>query len=528
MRIRHFDRSGRMQVADLFGTLAALARDEVADFPALRAHQRQPFHAFCVQVAALALLRAGAKDPPGEADAWREVLLALTPDHPNGEAWRLVVDDWSKPALLQPPGMEPALRQTAKRATTPDELDMLLTARNHDLKGGRMGRAGDDDWLFALVSLQTQEGQMGAGNYGVSRMNGGYGARVALGIRPPGERPGAAFLRDVRRLIALRPEIEEGSEARGPLGLVWLEPWDGAGAIAFADLDPYYVEVCRRVRLVGAEDGVAGAVVANSKAARIAQSFKGVSGDPWAPVLADRTKSWGIGAGGFGYRQMTTLLTPSEIALPPLALADASDGADGLVLHAVAVTRGQGKTEGFHERAIPVPPSAASYFACLSGGLDRVADVAKERREAAGEAQKVLRHALFVLHQGGPERESLRLDDDATAAKVRRFERQLDAAVDACFFNDAFWEEVTFEGPQEDARAHFGRAWRERLRDVARDVLQEAVKTAPRTEMRRLRAVARATGMFEARMRRFVEPDADARSTVRSVKRRGAEDHGGS
>lgn len=471
MQIRHTDRRGSERTAGLFETIAALARDEIADFPALRAHQRQPWHAFLAQVAALALLRAGETELPDEAEAWQGLLLALTPDHPGGEAWQLIVDDWTKPALLQPPGMEAAFRRSGKQAATPDELDMLLTARNHDIKGFRIRASYDDDWLFALVSLQTQEGQMGAGNYGISRMNGGYGARVAVGLRPAGYSPGAALRRDVGRLLAVRDEIEERSEARGSIGLVWLEVWDGAGQIAFAQLDPLYVEVCRRVRLIGA-DRVEGAVLANSKAARISQTLRGVTNDPWAATLSDGTKSWGVSVSGFGYRQTATLLDPEEVNLPELAKLVASDGTNGLILHAVAVTRGQGKTEGFHERSILIPPKVASLFA-RAGGRDRVAEV--------------------------------------TNARIRRFERQLDATIDARFFDESFWDQVAFEGPPETALARFAPGWSKMLRDEAARVLDEAVEAAPRTQMRRLRAVARARSIFDGRMRAFLDPEKASR-----------------
>ena len=40
-------------------TYAALMRDEVGSFPALRPHQRHAWHAFTVQLGAMALHRAG-------------------------------------------------------------------------------------------------------------------------------------------------------------------------------------------------------------------------------------------------------------------------------------------------------------------------------------------------------------------------------------------------------------------------------------------------------------------------------------
>jgi CRISPR system Cascade subunit CasA len=513
MRIRHRTDAGVVREADLFGTFAALARDEVEGLPALRPHQRHPFHAFAAQVGALALLEASRADIPEDAASWEALLLALTPLHPGGEAWQLVVDDWSKPALLQPPGMT----ASDKRATTPDELDMLVTGRNHDLKGARMEAAEDDDWLFALVSLQTQEGWGGATNYWISRMNSGYGARVALGLSPASQRPGAAFRRDVARLLAIRDKVEETSEAAGALALVWTEPWDGTRSISFDQLDPYYIEICRRVRLTNAGDGSLRAVLAGSKAPRIeAGALKGVTGDPWAPVMADGSKSWGVSASGFGYRKMTDLLDARTVTLPPLADLAAPD-AEGMVLHAAAVARGQGKTEGFHERTIPVPARARSILR-EPGGTARLGAVVGERREAAAQAQRILRHALFTLHQGGPSADKLRLDDEATAAEVRRWELVLDTAIDAAFFDAAFWDEVAAEGPQEDVRARFGPPWRKRLRAMARDVLERALDGAPRTQMRRLRAKAKAVGLFEGRMAAFVEPDPAVRQAARAQK----------
>ena len=496
MRIRHVARGGEPRVADLFGTLAALSRDEAEDFPALRAHQRAPWHAFLVQVAALALLREGTDGLPDEASEWERLLLALTPDHPGGEAWRLMVEDWSRPALLQPPGMDaklrddPKLRAKAKRAETPDALDMLLTARNHDLKGERMARAADDDWLFALVSLQTQEGQMGAGNYGVSRMNGGYGARVAFGLEPVEGTPGRAFARDARRLV--RTTKGDG------FSLLWVEPWDGTTSLPFAKLHPLYVEICRRVRLVARDGEIEGAVLGNSKVPRVAaKERRGITDDPWAPIVVDDSKSWGVSAAGFGYRQMTTLLDGKKVKRPKLAIPATADGTGGLTVVARAVTRGQGKTEGYHERRVRVPPAARGL---LGGGSDRLALTARAREGDASEVAGILRHALRALFQGGPD--DVRHDDEATNAKLVPHLRAYDRSVDTVFFDDPFWEAATATG--EGALQRHAGLWRARLRDIARDVLGRAERSAPRTAQRRHRAIVRARGVLEGRLRPFV------------------------
>ena len=114
---------------------AALMRDEIDAFPALRPHQRHAWHAFLVQLGVMAVHRAGLSDPPEEAEEWPRLLRGLTSDFPDDEPWHLVVDDIAKPAFMQPPASSEDKRKEYKnRVETPDELDMLVTGKNHDLK----------------------------------------------------------------------------------------------------------------------------------------------------------------------------------------------------------------------------------------------------------------------------------------------------------------------------------------------------------------------------------------------------------
>jgi CRISPR system Cascade subunit CasA len=80
----------------------ALAEDGIRDFPALRPHQRHPWHAFLVQLAAIALHQAGRSEPFADEADWRSALLALTPDDPDGAPWCLIAPP-ERPALLQAP-----------------------------------------------------------------------------------------------------------------------------------------------------------------------------------------------------------------------------------------------------------------------------------------------------------------------------------------------------------------------------------------------------------------------------------------
>ncbi|WP_322963950.1 type I-E CRISPR-associated protein Cse1/CasA [Sphingomonas fuzhouensis] len=476
----------------LFAAFSALARGEARSFPALRPHQREPWHSFTVQVAALALIRAGRDDMPDDEAAWRDLLIALTPEWPDGEAWDLVVVDWSKPALLQPPIVAATDRAAYKnRLMTPDALDMLVTAKNHDVKQERMVGASEQDWLFALVTLQTTEGFLGAGNYGVSRMNGGFASRMSLGVRPIG---GAGFRRDVRRLVE---DARARPDRRGGIPLLWTVPWDGTVSLSYADLDELYVEICRRVRLQRSNTGTVQAMAAGSKCARVAAAdLKGITGDPWAPVKADRSSSHTPTGAGFGYRQMATLLDQAKITRPLLAEPHDGDDRQGLSIVAAALVRGQGKTEGLHRRSVPVS-RWETISAYEDAPLDRIGAVATKRAGDAGEAGRRLGRALISLVQGGPEK--ARLDDDAAKKKTERWLEQFNRVVDAEFFDVPFWAEAA--GDDGNHRL----LWRTRLRSIASDVFDTAAEAAPRTEVRRIRAIARARAFLDGQMGKWMK-----------------------
>ncbi len=485
------DEHGNQQRGTLFAAFAALAEGQAWSFPALRPHQREPWHAFTVQVAALALIHADTDALPTSEAAWRDLLHGLTPDMP--EAWELVVDDWSKPALLQPPTVAPGDKAAYKnRLPTPDALDMLVTAKNHDVKQERMAAAREEDWLFALVTLQTTEGFLGAGNYGISRMNGGFASRMSLGIRPAGG-AAQAFRRDVARLVAdarARPDRRSGTP------LLWTVPWDGTLSLDYDTLDELYVEICRRVRLRRTATGVE-ALAAGSKCARVAASeLKGRTRDPWAPMKADGSTSHTPTGAGFGYRQMANLLDKAKITLPTLAYADPADDRDGLSIVAAALVRGQGKTEGLHRRTVRTHGARRDADG-RPIAIERIGEVARKRADEGFEASRKLSHALISLVQGGPER--ARLDDDSAKRKTERWLNRFNEVIDDIFFDASFWAEVS--GDVGNHRL----AWRMKLRDLANSVFAIAAEAAPGTEVRRIPARARAGSLLYNEMKNWVE-----------------------
>lgn len=494
IRITRHD--GSVGGATLPGTLATMMRNEVAAFTALRPHQRHAWHAFLAQLAALALLRAGLDRVPEDEDAWCALLRGLTPDHADDAPWCLVALP-DRPALLQPalPGGD--LSELRNIVRTPDSLDMLVTSKTHDLKGGVMAQASPDDWLFALVTLQTMEGFLGAGNYGISRMNGGFANRPALGVAPAGG-PGAHLRRDVRRLVAMkgRPPLSKICAERDGLALVWLRPWDGEAPLPASALDPLYIEVCRRVRLQS--DGTAiTARAGGSKAARIAPPQGGVTGDPWTPVRLgkDGQKALTVDARGFSYRPLVDLLFPREGEPAPLQEVEADDDADGLAVVARALVRGQGKTEGYHERRVPL--SRRLRRRGMFTPADPVAQVAHDRVQLVADMAGALRFALLALFENGPAK--VDPGNDAASRKAKPFVARFEREVDLTFF-EALWQEAEQDGT--DARLAERARWLHALLRTADALLDEADHAAAKASRRRLRARVNADGVLHGSVRK--------------------------
>jgi CRISPR system Cascade subunit CasA len=485
--IRYRDVGNNTHEATLPELLAALTRDTVRDFPALRPHQRHPWHAFLVQLAAVTLHNARGNQPFKKAEEWRTALLALTPDDPDGAAFALVAPD-DRPALLQAPCKSGESRSWKKHLTTPDELDMLVTSKNHDIKAARMMHARPEDWLFALVSLQTQEGFLGAGNYGISRMNGGFASRPAFGVVPAGLW-GRRWKRDTALMLANREKIvdKEGLCDEHGFALLWLRAWDGAGSVSFAELDPFYIEICRRVRLV-THDGALSALSTSTKAARVAAKERaGVTGDAWTPVALPETKALSITARGFDYKLMSKLAFSSEYARTIAQSLLENEDHDGAVLLAQGVTRGQGKTEGYHERRIPL--SREMRKSLIAKQTEGLAEIAKQRIGHIGDVRKVLWSALCALFGNG---ESVATDD--IKKKASDFARPFEANEDRRFFEDLIVEiECEADGEKNKARDQ----WLCGLVDRAQAVLSRAFIAGPRASVRRYRAQSAAQSRFD-------------------------------
>lgn len=475
------------------GLLAAMARGEVSAFPALRPHQRPAWHMFLVQLATLALDAAGERDlPVGETD-WAAALRALIPGHDDDAAWHLVVEDSARPAFLQPP--DPGGLNWSN-VPTPDALDMLITSRNHDLKARIAQSAAPQDWVFALISLQTMEGYGGAGNHGIARMNGGSSSRAMLTLAPLDDataatNPSRWWARDVRRLL-------EGRDGIRGLALLWPEPWPEGRALSLDALDPLFVEICRRVRLMVRDRKIA-AQRSTSRAARVAaKEANGVvseAGDPWAPIFIDckAAKTLTLGERDWSYNLLVELLHGKHWRPPLLARPAPSEAFEPMAIVAEAFARGNSKTDGFRSRIVPVPKGVAHDFFG-----EQAIDLAQALMEDVSRVETALRDGLaLVAAEGDFEKRGKAEYARAAPARVafRRFS-------DRHFFR-ALWAQM--QAQTDDARAQARLDFIRRLADAAEEEFRRAVPAIPCARIMRPRAELRGTRALQWKLRAAIE-----------------------
>ncbi len=516
IRVRTVD--GRTEAASLPEVYAALIADRVAAFPALRPHQRHAWHAFLAQLGAIALHRAGDEVSPKTPAAWRTRLRALTATFDRDEPWQLIVEDPTRPAFMQCPA--PAgLQAFRNRREAPDDLDLPITARNHDLKRSAAVRSAPDDWVFALINVQTMAGFLGGGNYGIARMNGGFSSRPCLGLAPAGGGPGAHLAHDLRRMLAARGDLLDRYpfEPDHGLALLWLHPWDGEQALGLPSLDPYCIEICRRIRLQAAGTGVV-ARTALSRQPRIdAKALRGDVGDFWTPVRVDDdgTRAFSVSAAGFPFDRVVALLLdfrqPSATAVDP-----AESPYWRLVARGLA--RGQGKTQGYHERTDIV--LAAETVEALRGGRRRsgLAALADAQLEEVSEVVMALRYGVAVACSGGGAPDLLR-----AAHRTRAYARRLRATADTRFFPAL---EARFLAGDRPAAAGLRLKFAQGLVCAAQRLLDEASASVSCSGIYRLRARAQAARAFRRRLRRpeSVFSDQPEIWTSRETPARAAED----
>ena len=233
-------------------------------------------------------------------------------------------------------------------------------------------------------------------------------------------------------------------------------------------LDPYYIEVCRRIRLVSLGGSIVARTPAGKMGSRITPPERGLTGDPWVPIDRKADKVLTITGSGWDYHRVAGILDPEKYRAAPLQVWEPSDGERSLSLVMMGMARGNSKTDGYHERTIPIPSRVVSLF---GGTTDRLGVACRERVQLADRMRsKVLYPSLRTLRAGSSD-------------EVGDFTGAFDRAVDQTFFPRLF-DELAVTG---NAALAERKKWIDELLAIARNMLRQAESSVPVPQARRLR-----------------------------------------
>ena len=283
-------------------------------------------------------------------------------------------------------------------------------------------------------------------------------------------------------------------QGEGGLALVWLAQWSGVDSLSFSSLDPFYIEICRRIRLQAVGE-VISSIGTGSKAARIAaKELNGLTGDSWTPVDVEGGKALTITSNGFSYKLVSELMFGGKYKAPVAHNLAQPVSGKSLVFIAQGITRGQGKTEGYHERIVPISSKVRGLL--VSNQKAHLERLSKQRIAVIGEVRKLLWVALAVLFASGNSGDS----SDGNKTKASKFSDPFETAEDARFFDDLN-EEIEAEDPAAKRLQ-----WLLGLVDRAESVLKIAFNAGPRNGVQKNRAQSAALSRIHGGLRSEKSP----------------------
>ncbi len=438
--------------------LVLLARNEVVSLPAAQAFHVYPIISFMIQLAYHCLATC---DPiPTEdlqclrEDFWRERLRFLGDN--RDEPWCVFVADKSLPAFLQPPIDSNDDLSNWGIETTPDAIDVLNLSKNHDVKLEKMTSSNIEHWVCSLISCQTMSGFFGRGNYGICRMNGGFSSRPFVGFVDSFSH-GARFLRDVHVLLEGTREVAEKFGFRGDgKRLLWLEPWDGKTSLPLIECAPHFLEICRRLRM--RKQGNGWAVGCRPTESSRVQEANGEVGDPWIPIERTTRKALTIGGRGLDFGKITEILWADKYVLGQACMFRPGDK----YFYASVLVRGQGETQGYHERVLPIPEKVRSKFR-LDGDNQSLGKLARDRVLDGEKFSKSIASSIIALVQGKIDGKAAKAAMGYSQECVRKFEKEVDTE-----FFERLWDESDWD-PERAALS-----WRKFLLASSQKILKNA------------------------------------------------------
>jgi CRISPR system Cascade subunit CasA len=467
------DYPGGNALLSLVEVFKGLETDTIDSFDHLQLHQEHGWYSFLVQLSVLARRSSGqSMDVMWDAAYWLQALQMLTKDFVDDAPWHLIVEDLTQPAFMQPPTCT-SHTQGWNTCCYPDDMDILQLAKSHDVKRERIYSPCVDHWIYALVNLQTMQGFSGAKNYGISRMNSGFGNRPCVAATSS-LRWGQRWRGDMQRLTGRSQDgcCEDDYEDDERHALLWTVPWDGSSQLGVDEVADGYIEVCRRLRCCLSGDKIHVRSTGSSCERIAAKQLFGNTQDPWTPILQSvdketkepTLKALTVDKNGFNYRQLQRLLFDGSSKANLLQKPPRQAGE--YVLYCWAMTRGQGKTEGLHRRSLPIPQRIQGYLEEQGSDRDNLARIACERVKQVDAVAEALRRALAIFAAEQPTEHS-KSQGLKSANLPKNAEKEFESYVDAVFFAD-LWREYD----QQDGKS----LWQVRLSVRAKQIFDSFIE----------------------------------------------------
>jgi len=207
-------------------------------------------------------------------------------------------------------------------------------------------------------------------------------------------------------------------------------------------------------------------------------------------------KALSVQGQGFDYKLIHRILFTGDFVKSEIQCVQTLDG-EGLALITQGAARGNSKTEGYHERIVPISPKVRGLL--LANQKNQLERIAGRRITEISEMRKLLWTALAVLFANGNS-------GDSTAgikAKASKFAAPFEVAEDARFFVDLN-DEIEAADPAAQRLQ-----WLLGLVERAEIILNAAFDAGPRSGIQKYRAQSVALSRFHGGLRsdKFQIPD---------------------
>lgn len=216
-----------------------------------------------------------------------------------------------------------------------------------------------------------------------------------------------------------------------------------------------------------------------------------MTGDAWTPLETSHGKALTVSRNGFEYRLMSDLLTSGRFTQGAAWRLDGWPQDVALQVIAQVTVRGQGKTEGYHERRVSISPKLRRRL--MGAQRPLIAKMAQTRIQAIADMRKLLWSSLALLFANG-ENDS---GNDAISNRAGRFAQPFEQQEDGRFFEDLADQAEAEADQQESVYLQ----WLIGLAQRAEDVLLQAFDAGPRSGMQRYKARSAALSRFHAGLR---------------------------